>query len=54
VTNDDAAADREILTWDGFGESTRDLARAVVADGSARGTVTEEDAGADSHGGASA
>ncbi|MCD2500010.1 MULTISPECIES: phosphoribosyltransferase [Microbacterium] len=32
---DDVAADREleVLTWDGFGEAARDLARTVVASG---------------------
>lgn len=27
------AAERERLTWDGFGDASRDLARAVLADG---------------------
>lgn len=26
-------SEREILTWDGFGESCRDIARAIVVDG---------------------
>lgn len=26
-------ADREVLTWDGFGDACRDLARTIVADG---------------------
>lgn len=29
----DAAAERERLTWDGFGEASRDIAREVIADG---------------------
>lgn len=29
----DVAAERERLTWDGFGDASRDLARAIVADG---------------------
>ncbi|MEU1972425.1 phosphoribosyltransferase [Microbacterium sp. NPDC019599] len=28
----DAAIEREQLTWDGFGEASRDLARAILAD----------------------
>jgi len=33
VTHDDTATAREILTWEGFGEATRALSRAIVADG---------------------
>ncbi len=33
MTDDDASSDREILTWSGFGDATRDLSRAIVADG---------------------
>ncbi len=33
MTHDDAVSAREILTWDGFGAATRDLSRAIVADG---------------------
>jgi len=29
----DAAAEREHLTWDGFGEASRDIAREILADG---------------------
>ncbi|TDN88475.1 hypothetical protein EV279_2917 [Microbacterium sp. BK668] len=29
----DAAAERERLTWDGFGEASRTIARAILADG---------------------
>src|SRR5690349_20518225 len=29
----DAAAERERLTWDGFGEASRDIAREIIADG---------------------
>ncbi|QTV79351.1 phosphoribosyltransferase [Microbacterium sp. NIBRBAC000506063] len=29
----DATAERETLTWDGFGSATRELARAILADG---------------------
>ncbi|MFT4215111.1 MAG: phosphoribosyltransferase [Microbacterium sp.] len=31
--------EREILTWDGFGEATRELSRAIVADGFAPDVV---------------
>ena len=33
MTHDDTATAREILTWEGFGEATRALSRAIVADG---------------------
>ncbi len=26
-------SDREVLTWDGFGEATRELSRTILADG---------------------
>ena len=29
----DAAPERETLTWDGFGEASRDIARAILAEG---------------------
>jgi hypoxanthine phosphoribosyltransferase len=29
----DATGERETLTWDGFGEACRDLAREIIADG---------------------
>lgn len=32
MTHDAAAFDREILTWSGFGDATRELSRAIVAD----------------------
>ncbi|PZU47823.1 MAG: phosphoribosyltransferase [Microbacterium sp.] len=33
MTHDEAKSDREILTWQGFGDATRELSRAIVADG---------------------
>ncbi|MFT3798517.1 phosphoribosyltransferase [Microbacterium sp.] len=33
MTHDDAPTHREILTWQGFGDATRELSRAIVADG---------------------
>ncbi|MET0813052.1 MAG: phosphoribosyltransferase [Microbacterium sp.] len=33
MTVDSTAAERETLTWDGFGAASRDLARTIVADG---------------------
>lgn len=33
MTDNDTAAPREILTWDGFGDATRALSRTIVADG---------------------
>lgn len=33
MTDNDTAAPREILTWDGFGLATRELSRTIVADG---------------------
>ncbi|MET0297520.1 MAG: phosphoribosyltransferase [Microbacterium sp.] len=30
---DDAVSEREVLTWEAFGEASRDIARAIVADG---------------------
>lgn len=30
---DEATIEREVLTWDGFGDATRELARKIVSDG---------------------
>jgi hypothetical protein len=38
VTHDDASSSAK-LTWDGFGEATRDLSRAIVRDGFAPDVV---------------
>ncbi|WP_336633244.1 MULTISPECIES: phosphoribosyltransferase [unclassified Microbacterium] len=39
MTSDAAAAPREILTWDGFGDATRALSRDILADGFAPDVV---------------
>ena len=33
MTMENTDTERETLTWDGFGEASRDLARAIIADG---------------------